>query len=122
MIRGRTISIRPVRESDLATYLELDNDHARKGDFVMRRLRPEPVFRKEFQETGFLTEETGRLLIVDGEDRILGIVIYFRPTHYMDALELGYSLYAVDRRGSGITTEAVRLLIDWLFESKKVGR
>jgi len=122
MIRGRSIALRVVRESDVITVLELENDLERRGDFVPNRLRPEPVYRKEFQETGFLTEETGKLLIVDGEDHLLGTVGYFRPVYYMDALEIGYSVTDPALRGKGIATEAAGLLAGWLFKTRKIDR
>lgn len=123
MIRGTTIALRVVRESDLDALLTLDNDVARRGPFVPPRLRSEPAFRKELQETGFLGEEAGRLLIVDGEGgEILGTVGYFRAAFYMDGLELAYALYEIGRRGGGVVTEAVGLLVDWLFSTRKIGR
>ncbi len=122
MIRGRTIHLRVIQESDLDAVLASENDLARRGDFVINRLRAEPAFRKEFQETGFLTEEAGKLLVVDGEDRVLGNVGYFRPEPYMDGYELGFYAFDPARRGQGITTEAVGLLVDWLFSTKKINR
>lgn len=122
MIRGKNIALRPLRESDLEAFLALDNDLERKGAFVPPRLRAEPVLRKEFQETGLLGDDAGRLLIVDGEDRILGVVGYFRTSFYMDGYELAYSLYDVERRGGGLVTEAVGLLVGWLFALKKIAR
>jgi ribosomal-protein-alanine N-acetyltransferase len=122
MIRGRAVSLRVIRESDLDALLDLENDLTRKGDFLPQRLFAEPSFHKQFQETGFLTEDVGRLLMVDGEDRIIGAVGYFRPTHYIDGYELAYQVYEPVRRGRGIATEAVGLLIDWLFSAKKIGR
>jgi ribosomal-protein-alanine N-acetyltransferase len=122
MIRGRAINLRVIRESDLDALLDLDNDLVRKGDHLPHRLTSEPAFRKQLQETGFLSEEAGRLLIVDGEDRIIGMVGYFRPAHYIDGYELGYGVYEPVRRGRGIATEAVSLLIGWLFSTKKIAR
>jgi [ribosomal protein S5]-alanine N-acetyltransferase len=122
MIRGRAISLRVIRESDLEALLELDNDLVRKGDHLPHRLTSGPAFRKQFQETGLLSEEAGRLLIVDGEDRLVGSVGYFRPNHYIDGYELGYSVYEPIRRGRGIGTEAVGLLVGWLFSTKKIAR
>ena len=122
MIRGQSIALRVIRESDVTTLLDLENDLERRGDFVPNRLRPEPIFRKEFQETGFLTEEMGKLLIVDGEDRILGTAGYFRPVFYLDALEIGYSVTDPTLRGKGVATEAAGLLVGWLFKTKKIAR
>lgn len=122
MIRGQSIALRIVKEGDVAPLLELENDLERRGDFVPNRLRPEPVFRKEFQETGFLTEENGRLLIVDAEDRLIGSISFFKTAHYMDSLELGYSITDPGQRGKGIATQAVDLLVGWLFQTKKLGR
>jgi RimJ/RimL family protein N-acetyltransferase len=122
MIRGRSIALRVIRESDITTLLNLENDLERRGDFVPNRLRAEPAFRKEFQKTGFLTEETGKLLIVDGEDHTLGTVGYFRPVYYMDALEIGYSVTDPSLRGKGVATEAAGLLVGWLFKTKKIAR
>jgi len=122
MIRGRAITLRVIRERDLDALLDLENDLARKGELVPHRLLAESAFRKQFQDTGFMTEEVGRLLIVDGEDRILGTVGYFRPAHYIDGYELAYVIFEPIRRGRGIATEAVSLLIDFLFSAKKIGR
>jgi RimJ/RimL family protein N-acetyltransferase len=122
MIRGRTIALRVVRESDLDALLAFENDLERRGAFVPPRLNPEPAYRKQFQETGFLGDDAGRLLIVDGEDRILGVVGYFRTAFYLDGFELAYSLYDVERRGGGLVTEAVGLLVGWLFALKKIAR
>ena len=47
---------------------------------------------------------------------------YFRTAFYMDGLELAYSLYDVERRGGGLVTEAVGLLVGWLFAMKKIAR
>jgi len=122
MIRGRAIILRVIRESDLEALLDLENDLTRKGELVPHRLLAESALRKQYQDTGFLTDEIGRLLIVDGEDRILGTVGYFRPAHYVDGYELAYVIFEPVRRGRGIATEAVSLLIDWLFTAKKIAR
>ncbi|HYH46413.1 MAG TPA: GNAT family protein [Thermoanaerobaculia bacterium] len=122
MIRGRNIALRTIREGDLDTLLDTDNDHERRGPYVIHRLTTRPALEKEFRENGLLTEDFGRLLIVDPDDRPLGTIVYFKPGHFMDAYELGYVLFETAERGRGITTEAVGLLADWLFRVKKIGR
>ena len=41
---------------------------------------------------------------------------------YWDAFELSYQLYGEQFAGRGYTTEAVRLLVDYLFATKKQHR
>ncbi len=122
MIRGRNIALRTIREGDLDALLAVDNDHDRRGPFVIHRLTTRPALEKEFRETGLLSEDFGRLLIVDADDRLLGTVVFFKPGRYMDAYELGYHLFEPAERGRGFTTEAVGLLVDWLFGVKQIGR
>ena len=53
---------------------------------------------------------------------MVGHIEFFRPVAYWDAYELSYKLYGQEHAGQGYTTEAVRLLVDYLFGAKKVNR
>ena len=53
---------------------------------------------------------------------MVGHIEFFRPVNYWDAYELSYQLYGQEHAGQGYTTEAVRLLVDYLFGAKKVNR
>jgi ribosomal-protein-alanine N-acetyltransferase len=82
----------------------------------------EPAFRKEFAEGGFWRKEDGTLLIVTLEGEVAGHIEFFKPVSYWDAFELGYQLYEDRFSGRGYTTEAVQLLVDYLFSNKKQHR
>jgi RimJ/RimL family protein N-acetyltransferase len=82
----------------------------------------EAAFKKEFQETGFWKDERGRLLICDKEDRIVGGIWYFETAKYFDGYEIGYLMFEAGERKKGYMTEALILLTDYLFESKKINR
>ena len=56
----------------------------------------------------------------DGE--IAGHIEFFKPVNYWDAFELSYLLYDERFAGHGYTTEAVQLLVDYLFSAKKTHR
>ena len=62
------------------------------------------------------------LLIVDDADEVLGHIEFYRTVGYLDELELSYQLYAREHDRRGITTDAVRLLTGYLFDSKKFNR
>lgn len=122
MLKGRSILLRPVRETDLdqlyAYHVDIDN----RGDFFPRGIVAEPIFRRRFQETGFWEKDDGMLLLVSPGDEILGHIEFFKTVNYLDEYELSYQIYSSEQRGKGLTSEAVNLLVRYLFETKRVNR
>ncbi|MDQ2693599.1 MAG: GNAT family N-acetyltransferase [Chloroflexota bacterium] len=122
MLKGRSILLRPVRETDLdqlyAYHVDIDN----RGDFFPRGIVAEPIFRRRYQETGFWEKDDGMLLLVSPGDEILGHIEFFKTVNYLDEYELSYQIYAPEQRGKGLTSEAVNLLVRYLFETKRVNR
>ena len=62
------------------------------------------------------------LVITDRAGEIAGHIEFFKPISYWDAFELSYQLYGDRFAGHGYTTEAVQLLVDYLFATKKQNR
>jgi [ribosomal protein S5]-alanine N-acetyltransferase len=122
MLRGRRVSLRPMRESDLDALYEAHFDIATRGSFFPLGVQSESAFRRQFAEDGFLSKEEGYLVIVDPEGAIAGHMEFFKPVGYWDALELSYQLYDDRHAGRGYVTEAVQLIVDWLFGAKKFHR
>src|SRR5688500_4760846 len=122
MLKGKSIILRPVRETDLdqlyAYHVDIDN----RGDFFPRGILAEPVFRKRFQETGFWEKEDGMLVMVSSNDEILGHIEFFKTVNYLDEYELSYQVYAPEHRRKGAASESVNLLVRYLFETKRVNR
>jgi RimJ/RimL family protein N-acetyltransferase len=85
-------------------------------------VRSESAFRREFAETGFWQRDEGMLLIVEPGGEIAGHIEFYVPISYWDAFELSYLLYDERFAGRGYVTEAVQLLVDYLFGSKKQHR
>lgn len=119
MLQGRHVLLRPVRRSDLETLYAAHVDIANRGEYFPRGVRSEPAFHKEFEETGFWEREEGTLLITTSEGEVAGHIEFFVPVAYWDAFELSYQLYDNRFGVQGLTTEAVRLLVDYLFDTKK---
>ena len=80
------------------------------------------AFRREFAEHGFWQKTEGMLVILCADGEIAGHIEFFRPVSYWDAFELSYQLYADRHAGQGYVTEAVQLLVDYLFATKKEHR
>lgn len=122
MLKGNIISLRPVYDTDLdqlyAYHLDIDN----RGDYFPRGIVAQPIFRKRFHEGGFWNKEDGMLVIVSTNDEIVGHIEFFKTVNYLDEYELSYQVYAAEKRGKGVASEAVRLLMCYLFENKQVNR
>jgi ribosomal-protein-alanine N-acetyltransferase len=122
MLKGMSITLRPIRDTDLDQLYAYHTDIDNRGDFFPRGVASQPVFRKRFQETGLWSKEEGMLVMVSPKDEILGHIEFFKTVNYLDEFELAYQIYTPEQRGKGITTEAVNLLVRYLFEAKRVNR
>jgi len=123
MLKGKQINLRTVRRKDLDTYLEMMSDIEARGPWFPLRLDTETSLRTRFEKDGFWSDESGMMLIVEKEtDRLVGMVVWFRATHYYDCVELGYILFRAEDRGKGIMTEAVKLFCKYLFDLKPIYR
>jgi ribosomal-protein-alanine N-acetyltransferase len=112
-----------MREADLDAAYAAHVDIANRGEYFPRNVMSEPKFRGEFAENGFWQREEGVLLILEaGKEKIAGHIEFFKPVSYWDAFELSYQLYDESYAGRGFVTEAVQLLVDYLFGSKKQHR
>jgi [ribosomal protein S5]-alanine N-acetyltransferase len=122
MLKGNTITLRPVQDGDLnqlyAYHLDIDN----RGVFFPRGVLAQPIFHKRFQESGFWGNEDGMLVMVTADNEIVGHIEFFKTVNYLDEYELSYQVYTAEQRGRGLGSEAVTLLTRYLFENKQVNR
>jgi len=122
MLRGPSLHLRTVRESDLdGLHANLSNLEYR-GSFFPLGLQSEPVFRRKFEEDGFWGQDEGMLLMVDADDRVVGEIEFYPITHYLTGSELSYMVFGPDHRGRGYATEAVKLMTSYLFARLRIER
>jgi RimJ/RimL family protein N-acetyltransferase len=122
MLRGKRITLRPVRETDLDAMYGAHVNIANRGSFFPLGVSSESAFRREFGESGFWQKEEGTWLIVAPDGELAGHIEFFKPVNYWDAFELSYQLYDDRFAGQGWVTEAVQLAVDYLFNAKKQNR
>jgi RimJ/RimL family protein N-acetyltransferase len=122
MLKGQLITLRPVLESDLDQLYACHVDIDSRGDYFPRGTMSQPAFRRQFQETGFWGKDDGMLVIFSPQDEILGHIEFFKTVNYLDEYELSYQVYRPEHRGQGVATEAVRLLVRYLFETTRINR
>ncbi len=114
MLHGERISLRPVREADLEAFYAAHLNIRARGAYFPLGVMSESALRHEFAENGFWQREEGWLLMITPDGELAGHIEFFKPVSYWDAFELSYQLYDERFSGCGYTTEAVRLLVDYL--------
>ncbi|MDF2592123.1 MAG: rimL [Clostridia bacterium] len=122
MIHGKLINLRAVKQSDLDELIVLQSDVVERGEFLNPNIVNEVLFKKNYQETGFMNEEFGRLLITDKNGKLLGDIAYFKGVGYLPGYEIGYNMFKREDRGKGYTSEALKLFAAYLFEVKTIHR
>ena len=122
MLRGERVTLRPMREADLDDFYAAHTDIRNRGAFFPLGVASESKLRRDFAETGFWEREEGTLLIVTPDGEMAGHIEFFKPVGYWDAFELSYQLYDDRFAGRGFVSEAVQLLVDYLFAAKKQHR
>jgi RimJ/RimL family protein N-acetyltransferase len=122
MLHGTRITLRQIRSADVDGLYEAHANIRSRGSFFPLGVQSEPAFQKAFAEGGFWQKEEGTLLIEVPQGDVAGHIEFYRPVAYWDAWELSYQLYDSRFAGKGYTSEAVQLLVDYLFGTKKPSR
>lgn len=122
MIRGKFVNLRLFTEEDLKIYEQHVNDIAEIGEFWPLALASEKDLKDYWKESGFWGPKSGKILITDKHNKILGNINYFKGIPYVDGFELGYRIFRPEDRGKGYTSEAVRLFCSYLFSARPINR
>jgi RimJ/RimL family protein N-acetyltransferase len=62
------------------------------------------------------------LVMISPNDDLIGHIEFFKTVNYLDEFELSYVVYPAEQRGKGVATEAINLLVRYLFETKQMNR
>jgi ribosomal-protein-alanine N-acetyltransferase len=122
MIKGSSFELRLITEDDLPVFAQQMRTIDNRGGYYPHMVYPPVEIRRQFEKNGYWDEETGILLIVNDAGTIIGQIEFFKAVPYWSAYEISYLLYEREERGKGIVTEAVNLLVRYLFENKTVNR
>ena len=114
MPKGQQVNIRPLEQRDLDWFTTWNNDPEYKGPF-----EPHEHLSRADVESWFQREKVAEWWVVENKQGIPMGQLVSGPQG--DYYWLGYILHP-KYRGHGYTTEAVRLLVGHLFESKDIIR
>jgi ribosomal-protein-alanine N-acetyltransferase len=116
LLEGRTVNLKVVEKEDLPLLLEWRNNLEFNG-----RYDPLPVQRSraEFEKKYDSASSDQQHFFIEKKD---GSKIGYIGTHLFGGLlEVGYALVPAER-GRGYATEAVKIMVDYLFLSRDIVR
>jgi [ribosomal protein S5]-alanine N-acetyltransferase len=116
---GEKVRLRTIQENDVKDLFRWFNDSESIGEFSVFR----PIDWFTFEKR--IKEKSGDILLIEtlkGAKKI-GTIHYDKDSdRHPYRIWIGYSVHELDERGKGHMTEAVSLLVDYLFSTKNVER
>jgi ribosomal-protein-alanine N-acetyltransferase len=122
VIKGTSVSLRPVAEPDLEELHSRLIDIDARGPWYPMPRTSLTKLRRNFEDAGFWSLDEGIFLMVDEQDRLIGTVDWTKLNGDVPDVELGYRVFDPADWGRGIATEALDLLAAWLFDSQAINR
>jgi len=118
LLEGKTVNLRILEKEDLPQFAEWFNNPEVTGEYnpmrQMSRTDAEKILENPNELKPFIIEKK--------EGGKIGFIAHFYVLHVAGRqLEIGYSLVP-DERGKGFCSEAVNIMVDYLFLSKDIGR
>ncbi|TRO44226.1 N-acetyltransferase [Candidatus Bathyarchaeota archaeon] len=115
MLEGKRVNLRVLEKEDLQSSIPVWNNNSEfYGEYA-----PLTQFSQTEMEKLFENTENKKWFIIEKKDESkIGFIGYFPKD---DCLEIGYALLPSERK-KGYCTEAVRIIVDFLFLSRDVVR
>jgi RimJ/RimL family protein N-acetyltransferase len=111
LLEGKTVNLRVVEKEDLSLLAEWENDLGYTGEYNPFRQLSKGEVEKNYDKLG---SEEKWFLVEKKDGSKIGFIGHFPVRGYW---EIGYVLIPSER-GKGYCTEAVQIMVDYLFLSK----
>jgi len=119
VLEGENVNLRVMEKEDLPLFAEWFNKPEVFGEYNPLRQTSRAEIEKDFEKG---TLELTAFIIEKKDGSKIGFICHFTLTHPAGKLlEIGYSLVP-NERGKGYCTEAVRIMVDYLFLSRDTMR
>jgi RimJ/RimL family protein N-acetyltransferase len=122
LLEGKNVNLRIVEKEDIPLLNEWTNSLDVNGDYEFSRQVSKAEMEKNFEKS--LSEPSPvdwKTFIIEKKDGTkIGYVVHFNTLHPAEKMqEIGYVLIP-NERGKGYCTEAVRMIVDYLFLTKEL--
>lgn len=122
ILKGKNVDLVLVEKEDYSQYLEWTQDWELTGPFwPAMRHRTKHEAEREFVEPKNPGLELTRYYVVRKDGKKLGGITHFWGSQIYNLMEIGYAIAMAERR-KGYATEAVQIMVDFLFLTRQLGR
>jgi RimJ/RimL family protein N-acetyltransferase len=115
LLEGKNVNLRVVENEDLPLWADWNNNLEFFGEFIWFPQHSRTELAKRYDN---LTHDNKWFFIEKKDGTKIGGIIHFLAGNL---LEIGYSLVPSER-GKGYCSEAVRIMVDYLFLSRELVR
>jgi len=115
LLEGKVVNLRVVEKEDLPLWAEWNNNPEFRGEYTPLPQESKTELAKRYDN---LTPDSKWFFIEKKDGTKIGGIIHF-PVGKL--LEIGFALIPSER-GKGYCTEAVKIMVDYLFLSKEIVR
>jgi len=114
VLEGKNVNLRVVENQDLPILLEWDNDIDFRGEFENPRQETMADLERLFDNV-----RDSQWFFIERKDKTkVGFISYFPSA---GEIEIGYNIVPKERN-KGYATEAIQIMVDYLFLSKNIVR
>lgn len=123
VLEGKKVNLRVMEKDDVDFAMECFNNLGFRGEYdSVPQQKSKSERLRDFDNSSPLITlcERGRFIIEKKDGTRIGFIAHYliQPSRWM---EIGYDIIPKER-GKGYGTEAVQLMLDYLFLSKDIGR
>ncbi len=120
MLDGKIVNLRIMEKDDIPLMAKWENDPSFVGEFFTPIQVSKSAIEKGFKEQ---SPGSATFIVEDKDSNPLGIIIHFKTKfgNYASTFEIGYMLES-EARGKGYCSEAITIMLDYLFLTKDIQR
>ena len=118
MLEGKNVNLRVLEKEDLALFAEWYNNSNFCGEYDYFDQKTRTEIEKKFENS---PPENRKFVVQKKDGTRIGIIAVEQHSDYGGFLEIGFHIVP-NERGKGYCSEAVRIMVDYLFLSKSMVR
>lgn len=119
MLEGKLVNLRTIDKDDVELFHQWINDINFMGEFFFAR--QQSLAETEKRMFSEFSPDRGSFIVEKKDGTKVGVVHHFLSKIFFDVVEIGYMI-TPEERGNGYCSEAVGIIVDYLFILKNIHR